>query len=108
MVAYLVPLFAMLIFGGSFMVATAPLLFLESPWLRMAWLFAAPLVFCVSYVLIAGLLSMVGQRAIVPGKFPRDLKHQVYGPRRLYGLCWTAVYYFAPLYWLCLTVPLLK
>ena len=44
----------------------------------------------------------------MPGSFPRDLRAPLYRGRRLYGLCWTAVYYFTPVYWLFLTVPLLR
>jgi acetyltransferase-like isoleucine patch superfamily enzyme len=54
------------------------------------------------------LLSRLTLRAIVTGKFPRDLGHDVYGPRRLYSLCWTAIYYCAPVYHAVLAVPALK
>jgi UDP-3-O-[3-hydroxymyristoyl] glucosamine N-acyltransferase len=53
-------------------------------------------------------LSLPFQKAIIAGRFPRDLAHPVYGRRRLYGLCWTCVYYCKPVYYICLTVPLLK
>jgi UDP-3-O-[3-hydroxymyristoyl] glucosamine N-acyltransferase len=32
----------------------------------------------------------------------------VYGPRRLYSLCWTAIYYCAPIYHAVLAMPALK
>jgi carbonic anhydrase/acetyltransferase-like protein (isoleucine patch superfamily) len=48
------------------------------------------------------------QPAIVPGKFPKQVTHFVYGPRRLYGLCWCAVFYFTPLYYAFLSVPGLR
>jgi acetyltransferase-like isoleucine patch superfamily enzyme len=51
---------------------------------------------------------MPHQRAIVAGRFPRDLGHPIYFHRRLYGLCWTAVYYFTPIYFLALSLPVLK
>jgi hypothetical protein len=54
------------------------------------------------------LLVLPFRKAIVPGKFPRDTGHFVYGPRRLYGLLWTLLYYSGPLYWLILTVKPLK
>jgi UDP-3-O-[3-hydroxymyristoyl] glucosamine N-acyltransferase len=47
-------------------------------------------------------------RAIVAGRFPRDLAHPVYRARRMYGLCWTCLYYFKPVYFLCLSIPELK
>lgn len=77
-------------------------------WLFGFSCFFAPLVFAFLYVLIAGLLSRPHHGAIIAGKFPRRFDHPVYGPRRLYGLCWTAVYYFTPVYWLFLSVPMLK
>jgi carbonic anhydrase/acetyltransferase-like protein (isoleucine patch superfamily) len=68
----------------------------------------APGLFAIAYVLIAGLLSRLTMRAIVPGTFPRDLQHAVYGPRRLYGLCWTSLYYCGPIYHAVLAVPLFR
>ena len=63
---------------------------------------------CVAFVVTAGLLSVPWQRAITPGRFPRDVGHPVYFGRRLYGLCWTTVFYVTPLYAFCLAVPALK
>src|SRR5579872_2324997 len=68
----------------------------------------APFAYAVVFVAVAGLLSIPHQRGIVPGKFPRTLTNPVYRDRRLYGLCWTSVYYFKPVYYLCVTVPALK
>jgi hypothetical protein len=71
-------------------------------------LLIAPLVYTLCFVLTAGALSLPFQSGIIAGKFPRDLRHPVYRKRRFYGLCWTSVYYFKPLYFLCLTIPWLK
>lgn len=68
----------------------------------------APLLGTTLFVLTAGLLSRPHQHAVKPGRFPRDLGHPLYRARRLYGLCWTAVYYAGPLYYLVLTLPWLK
>ena len=57
---------------------------------------------------VAGCVSRLTVHAVVAGKFPRDLAHPVYGPRRLYTLCWTSIYYCAPLYHAILAVPALK
>ena len=43
-------------------------------------------------------------KGIIAGKFPRDLGHPVYFHRRLYGVCWTALFYFKPVYFLILTI----
>lgn len=69
---------------------------------------AAPFVYAVLYVTVAGLLSTPFHGSIRAGKLPRDLQNPAYRARRLYGLCWTAVYYFTPVYWVALTLPWLK
>ncbi len=108
LVRVLVPLYLAVILGAPIALAAAPVLAAETwPW-RLAWLLAAAPVYALSYVLLAGCLSRLTIRAIVPGKYPRDLGHRVYGPRRLYALCWTAIYYHAPLYHAVLAVPVLK
>ena len=71
-------------------------------------LLLAPLIYTVCFVMTAGGLSLPFQSGIIAGKFPRDLHHPVYRKRRFYGLCWTSVYYFKPLYYLCLSIPWLK
>ena len=73
-----------------------------------AFLVLAPVLYALGFVLTAGLFSLPFHRAIVPGSFPRDLSAPAYRHRRFYGLCWTAVFYFTPIYWMFLTVPPLK
>ncbi|MCI0487033.1 MAG: hypothetical protein L0229_10575 [Blastocatellia bacterium] len=75
---------------------------------RMSAIIIAPILYAALYLLIAGLLSLSHQKAIVAGRFPRNVSHHVYFHRRLFGLCWTAVYYFPPVYHLALSLPLLK
>lgn len=74
-------------------------------WVALA---ALPVVFGLTYVFVCGVLSCLTRVAIVEGKFPRDLGHIVYGPRRLYALCWTSLYYFPALYHAVLALPWLK
>jgi carbonic anhydrase/acetyltransferase-like protein (isoleucine patch superfamily) len=105
MIAWLVPVFLFLIFGLPLGFSLYPPLAMADPALRFVALCASPLVFTLFFLMISGGLSVPFQKAIIRGKFPRDLKHPVYGPRRLYGLCWTAVFYFSPLYYALLTVP---
>lgn len=107
-VSTLVPVYLTLITGlpllvGAGIVAVAP----TPAWRAIAWMAAFP-VYIVAYVLVAGGLSRLTLGAIVPGRYPRDLGHPVYGPRRLYAVCWTAIYYFPPLYHVVLAVPVLK
>lgn len=74
----------------------------------LVMLAVAPLGYATLFMLVAAAISRPYQRAIVPGKFPRDLSHPVYRARRIYGLCWTSVYYHKPVYYLMLTIPALR
>jgi acetyltransferase-like isoleucine patch superfamily enzyme len=74
-------------------------------WARLTVIGVGPVLFAVLFGLVAGLLSVPHQKWIIPGRFPRDLSSALYRGRRLYGLCWTAVYYFKPVYWIWLSIP---
>ena len=103
MISHILPFFALIMVSVPITIAVAPAILLHgTPWEWVA-IPMAPLLFFFAYILTAGTLSRSGVKAIVKGKFPRDLKHPVYGPRRLYGVSWTAVYYFTPLYFYCLS-----
>lgn len=65
-------------------------------------------IFAVSFLFLAGLLSRPAQKKIIRGRFPRENFHRVYFWRRIYGCCWTLVFYFKPLYFVFLTIPVLK
>lgn len=108
MIAFLVPIFMMLFVGLPALASVLPIVLVEPVWLKLTLIFFAPIVFATTFILVAGVASIPFRRAIVRGKFPRDLSHAVYGPRRLYGLCWTAVYYAGPIYQLALVIPTLK
>ncbi|OFZ18631.1 MAG: hypothetical protein A2X94_01705 [Bdellovibrionales bacterium GWB1_55_8] len=108
MVPILLPLYLAAMVTVPLCIAAAPVLFAPTPALQMMFLALSPLTFLVSYLLTAGLLSQTGRKAIIVGKFPRDLKHPVYGPRRLYAICWNAIYFFTGLYFIYLSVPVLK
>ena len=88
--------------------ALSPMIFASHDVIKVLAAAIAPVVYSISFSMVAGGLSLIGQRAIVPGKFPRDKSHPVYGPRRIFGFCWTAIYYFKPLYWFMLQIPILK
>ncbi|MGE0174197.1 MAG: hypothetical protein AB7T49_15475 [Oligoflexales bacterium] len=68
----------------------------------------APIVYCTLFMLVAGCLSRVSHRKIIPGRFPRENFHKIYFWRRVYGVCWTQVFYFKPIYAMLLAIPLLK
>lgn len=67
-----------------------------------------PFLWSILFVTIAGVLSIPHQSSVRPGKIKRCISDRRYFHRRLYGLCWTAVYYNKPVYFLCLSIPLLK
>jgi 1-acyl-sn-glycerol-3-phosphate acyltransferase len=71
-------------------------------------LLGCPFLYAVIFTLVAGLLSIPHQKGIIAGKFPRDVGHRVYFHRRLYGLCWTALFYFKPVYFLILNIDPLR
>jgi carbonic anhydrase/acetyltransferase-like protein (isoleucine patch superfamily) len=89
---------------GGLLVGSATLAW----WLLAPVLVVAPLLYGVTFVVVAGLLSLPHQHAVRPGRFPRNLTDPTYRARRLYGLCWTAVYYATPLYFLALSLPWFK
>jgi len=68
----------------------------------------APVFFATIFITISGLISRIAQKAIIAGKFPRLPEHPVYALRRIYGTCWTQVFYFKPVYSLALSIPILK
>ncbi len=107
----LVWLYSSLIYGLPILIVTEVLsgIHASGSWMAFsAAMIVSPLLFSVTFAGVAGVLSRPHQKAIVPGRFPRDVGHAVYFHRRLYGLCWTCLYYFKPVYYLVLTLPALK
>ena len=96
------------IYGGSAGLAWLPILVAPSHVTRSLAALASPGIFVLALVVIAGCLSRFTKGAVVTGKFPRDLGHVVYGPRRLYGICWTSLYYCAAAYHAILAIPTLR
>jgi carbonic anhydrase/acetyltransferase-like protein (isoleucine patch superfamily) len=107
LVPILVPTYLVLIYGVP-TVFVGALVLTSHEWQRVLSLLLAPAVFTVFLSLTAGALSRTHQKSIVAGKFPRDVGHPIYFDRRMYGLCWTSLFYCKPVYFLCLTVPALK
>lgn len=102
----LVPLYLTLIFGACalcWMLAVEAVL-IGQPLLGIALMLAGPL----AYALAAGFLSRLHRRHVIEGRMPVDTGLRSYFHRRLYGLCWTSIYYSGPLYFVILSVPLLK
>jgi len=95
---------------GSFIVALTPILLFYSSNLLVNYICIAtiPVLFIGSFLSIAGLLSRYAQRGIIRGTFPREPFHKIYLLRRIFGSCWTQVYYFKPIYSVALSIPVLK
>ena len=103
-----VPIYLWLIAGVPAVVALGPVMLATSAGGRLAAIAISPLAFIVAYAVTAGLLSRLTIGALVSGRFPRQLGHAVYGPRRLHALCWTSLYYCTPVYHAVLAIPWLK
>ncbi|MEZ4814724.1 MAG: DapH/DapD/GlmU-related protein [Bdellovibrionota bacterium] len=108
MISFLIPFFYFLIYGSATLAAAIPIVYSSSKEIQLLSIIIAPVSFSITFILVAGLLSQIGKKAIFPGSFERSLKDKIYGPRRLYGACWTALFYFSPLYFVCLSLPPLK
>jgi carbonic anhydrase/acetyltransferase-like protein (isoleucine patch superfamily) len=97
--ALLVPVFLCIMGFVPVLLSLIPLAFMPGIVAKIVWLSLAPIVAAIGFCLLAGLLTKPFHAAIRPGKFPRDTRHSVYGPRRIYGLCWGAVFYSGPVYY---------
>lgn len=93
----LVPMYLGIIVGVPLVMAIMQVVAAPSPRWRVAALLMAAPIYCAAYLIVAGLLSRITLPSIVAGKYPRDVRHEINGPRRLYALCWTAIYYCAPI-----------
>lgn len=76
--------------------------------LQILYILLFPICYTLFFIFIAGTLSRPFQNGIIPGKFPRDSGHIVYYKRKIYGTCWTSVFYFKPIYFLILNSKILK
>ncbi|HYX37529.1 MAG TPA: hypothetical protein VE954_30880 [Oligoflexus sp.] len=99
------------IWAGSLVIAVFPLSFAlatANPWIILGAFALFPFLFVPSFITLAGLMSRFAHSKIIPGRFPREAFHRIYGWRRVYGICWTQVFYFKPLYAISLAVPRFK
>lgn len=75
---------------------------------RYVWMTFIPIVFLVSFVVVAGALSRLGLRGLREGRFKRDIADYDYFLRRVHATPWTILYYFVPVYSIVLSVGPLK
>jgi acyl-[acyl carrier protein]--UDP-N-acetylglucosamine O-acyltransferase len=87
---------------------TLPIVLVDSIPLKLIAAALAPCIWLCLYPIICGVACLPWRSAIKPGKFPRDLSDPDYRSRRLYGFCWTSVYYAPLVYHTVLAVPTLK
>lgn len=97
-----------LIYGLPLVLLALPIIYLKAWVLKLLVLASAPLVYSLLFGVTAGILSRPFQAGIIKGVFPRDVRFPVYAMRRLYGICWTSVYYFKPVYGILLSIPWFK
>lgn len=95
---------------GSFAISAIPYLLVDSnsKLINLALLMLGIVLFVFNSTIVAGLMSMIGKPGIKRGKFPRDLDHPVYCKRRIYGLCWTQLFYCKPIYSIIVSIPIFK
>jgi hypothetical protein len=110
--AWLVHLTAFLlqivIYGMPLVAVALPLIFSPALWFTLLWLAISPMLYAILFGVVAGICSLPWQRGIIKGIFPRDVRFPVYAMRKLYGTCWTAVYYFKPVYTIILNIAVFK
>jgi carbonic anhydrase/acetyltransferase-like protein (isoleucine patch superfamily) len=104
----LLVLYLSVIWGASLGAPWLLILLAPSHVTRIIAALVSPGIFVLALVAIAGSLSRITLRAIVSGRFARDLGHVIYGPRRLYGICWTSLYYCPAVYHAILAIPALR
>jgi carbonic anhydrase/acetyltransferase-like protein (isoleucine patch superfamily) len=78
------------------------------PVLKYAAMILSPVLFSFLFVLTAGAISYPFHSGVIPGKFPRDPGHATYSKRKIYGTCWTTIFYCKPVYYFILNSKLLK
>lgn len=98
------------IWVGAFVTATLPSIFIPqtSNFDKILVYGSMPLIFLITFPLLAGCVSLIGQKGIIKGIFPRKPFHPIYLLRRIYGACWTQFFYFKPVYAFALAIPALR
>lgn len=110
MASFLIPIIVALVWVIPLLVAVTPSIVIGESGIIGRYVGMALILplFAFSFILISGLLSRLGIKGIVKGKFPRELTHPVYFARRIYNTAWTQLFYFRPLYAAALAVPLMR
>jgi acyl-[acyl carrier protein]--UDP-N-acetylglucosamine O-acyltransferase len=101
-------LYLLLIFGSPLALIASLRSAARTQWQFWLFLLSCPMVYAILFPVVAAVLSIPHQRGIIAGKFPRDVRHSVYFHRRLYGLCFAALYYCKPIYFLVLSIDPLR
>jgi carbonic anhydrase/acetyltransferase-like protein (isoleucine patch superfamily) len=97
-----------LIHGIPLVICSIPFLIHSPIWVKVIQVLISPVEYSFLLGVVGGLLSLPTHRGIVRGVFPRKTSHPVYALRKIYGTCWTSVYYFKPAYSIILSIPFFK
>lgn len=109
MVPVILPFVFAAMIGVPFVCSFVLPIMAEAKSVQLIGLVVAPAIFILATLLTGLFFAFPTKKAIVPGKFERNLNHPVYGARRVYGAAWTSIFYNTPLYHTLLAVnPLRK
>ena len=90
--------------GTAALAACAPLALLPAG-ATLPALALLPALYVLALAALAGGLARTVAPRIEPGRFARTQDDAAYVARRLYGACWTTLYYCKPAYSLLLSIP---
>ncbi|MBI5364315.1 MAG: hypothetical protein HZA53_14140 [Planctomycetes bacterium] len=91
-----------LLFGLPLALCAAPLALDVTLGAKLAWLAALPFAYATTFALLAGCVGRIAAAGIVPGRFRRSAEDPIYARRMVFGIAWTSLYYFKPVYHLVL------
>lgn len=101
-------LLQIIIYGLPAAAVVFPFVYSPALGFSIGWVIIAPIVYAFLFAVTAGICSLPWQAGIIKGVFPRDVRFPIYAMRKLYGTCWTALYYFKPIYNIVLSVAPFK
>jgi carbonic anhydrase/acetyltransferase-like protein (isoleucine patch superfamily) len=103
-VSLLVPTFFVVLATVPVAGSVLPIFVADALWIKVLAAASAPLIWAALYLAVSILFAAPFSGAITRGKFPRDIRHCIYGPRRIYGLAWGAFFYCTPLYFAVMSI----
>lgn len=89
-------------------IVLVPLQLFSSTGLEYVYYPLVPGLFMITYITIMGGLSRLSHRGIARGTFSKDMFPEIFVLRRAYNMCWSQIFYFKPLYFIALEIPIVK